>query len=93
MSTLLSERRSAGAVVRARVAGHGRAAEGSSHGRLLRVRSPLNGVVYLLERPIGPWRSDWVVYADGVGRQAARQHVCPTLAVALARISDELGEG
>ncbi|HEV8635050.1 MAG TPA: hypothetical protein VG370_12520 [Chloroflexota bacterium] len=93
MTAVVLERPGAGAVVRAALARRGRAAEVVSTGRLLRVRSAVGRVVYLLERSIGAGRCDWIVYADGIGREAARQHVCPSLGAALARLTAELGEG
>jgi hypothetical protein len=92
VTVVVPERPGAGAVVRAALARRGRPAEVVSTGRLLRVRSIAGPVVYLLERSIGACRRDWIVYADGAGREAPRQHVCPTLGGALAWLTAELGE-
>jgi hypothetical protein len=59
-------------------------------GRMLRARSAEGRVVYLLERSLAADRTDWIVYADGLGREAPRERTCPTLADALARLSAEL---
>ena len=88
---MVAERAGTGALVRVALSRRGRAAEVVSTGRLLRVRSADGPVVYLLERSIAAGRSDWIVYADGLGREAPREHVCPTLGDALERLTAELG--
>lgn len=57
---------------------------------LLRVRAPAGRTVYVQEVTRANAGSAWIVYADGVGREAARQYTCPTADLALYRITAEV---
>ncbi|HZQ99471.1 MAG TPA: hypothetical protein VFC93_11730 [Chloroflexota bacterium] len=56
---------------------------------LTRIRARDGRSIYVEERRHGAGTS-WLVYADGLGREAPRQYACPTLALALHRIESEL---
>ena len=56
---------------------------------LTKIRARDGRSIYVEERRHGVGAS-WLVHADGLGREAARQYSCPTLALALHRIESEL---